>query len=128
MTSANQAIEGRARLSFDLDDDETDNGKEEIVRKVEEISVRSGFVARASRPVKKRENFQQTEEQAVTRSRRTRPRTGRTYPFNTKLKQATYDKICDLADSATENEGRPVSLAEIIERAIYLLEQKTGTK
>ena len=53
--------------------------------------------------------------------RRARARTGRTHAFNTRIKPETYQDICTLADEATQQEDRPVSLAEIIERGIEAL-------
>ena len=49
-------------------------------------------------------------------------RTGRTYAFNTKIKLETYQKIGYLSDKLYEEQGRYVSLAEIIETAIDQLE------
>lgn len=98
----------RAKLSLDFDDDVIVEDRAEIDKKVREISEQAGFVSKS--PVAK--------PTAALRPRRTRAKTGRTYPFNTKIKPETYDMICYLADTASEEEGRPVSLAEIIERAI----------
>ncbi|MDD3020656.1 MAG: hypothetical protein PHX61_06710 [Alphaproteobacteria bacterium] len=128
--------ESRARLSFDLDDEEfsappvVEQPKDVIEKKVEEISKKSGFTATVSpkkmvpAPVTIPPPASVQEISGETRKVRRRAKTGRTYPFNTKLKEETYNLICDLADQATEKEGRPVSLAEIIERSVDLLEKK----
>lgn len=129
--------ETRARLSFDLDDEEfspppvVEQPKEVIEKKVEEISKKSGFTATVSpkkvavAPIIVPAPVQAQEMDGGARKVRRRAKTGRTYPFNTKLKEDTYNMICELADHATEKEGRPVSLAEIIERSIDLLEKKS---
>jgi len=130
--------ESRARLSFDLDDEEfspppvAEQPKDVIEKKVEEISKKAGFTATvapkkiAVEPISVPPPVSIQEKEIVeTRKVRRRAKTGRTYPFNTKLKEETYNLICDLADQATEKEGRPVSLAEIIERATELLEKKS---
>ena len=118
------AQEGRQRLSFDFDDDTELLDKEEVKRKIEDISEKAGFVSRAP---KKREIDAQTQvsntENAV-RQRGFRARTGRTFSFGTKLREETYLKICALSDKASEDERRPVTIAEILERSIELLEKK----
>jgi len=127
MSTQNTAQEDRARLSLDFDDDEEDmQAKEAMNRKIEKISEESGFVARApSRaPAGLPKPAPGGTEAAPARVKRRRAKTGRTYPFNTKIKPETYDEICLLADTATEEEGRPVSLAEIIERAVEALKAK----
>jgi len=106
--------QGRAKLSFDLDED--DSSSESIDHKIQQISKKSGFTARAV----------PTEDLGPIQKRaRHRAKTGRTYPFNTKVRPETYEKICALADAATIREGRPISLAEIIERALKSLEEKS---
>lgn len=105
--------QGRAKLSFDLDEDPS---SESIDHKIQQISKKSGFTARAV----------PTEDLGPIQKRaRHRAKTGRTYPFNTKVRPETYEKICALADAATIREGRPISLAEIIERALKSLEEKS---
>ena len=124
--STTEAIqEDRAKLSFDFEDEDDTANKEQITRKIEEISEQSGFTARRA-PARNNTNVtdQEADVAAARRPRRRRAKTGRTFPFNTKIKPEVYDKICELADMATEEEGRPVSLAEIIERSIEALEAK----
>ena len=99
----------RAKLNLNFDDEPVSPTRAEIDEKVREISEQSGFVSTA--PAVK-------SQPSAPKPRRTRAKTGRTYPFNTKIKPETYDMICHLADTASEEEGRPVSLAEIIERSI----------
>mgnify|MGYP003670344592 CR=1 FL=1 len=128
----------RAKLSLDFDDtdDFQEQSREEIDRKVREISEKSGFLSKAPvQPPKiipmpeqplyhsDTQAHSETTERSM-RPRRTRGRTGRTYPFNTKIRPETYDMICNMADNATDQEGRPVSLAEIIERAMDALSEK----
>jgi hypothetical protein len=128
-----KSSEPRARLSFDLDEDDflpsaVEPSKELVEKKVQEISKKSGFTATvapkevpASIVVPPVAVMQTTPD---FKKIRRRAKTGRTYPFNTKLKEETYESICTLADSLTEKEGRPVSLAEVIERSIDLLKKK----
>lgn len=80
------------------------------IEKIKEVSEKAGFPSRepAVKQVKPAKSWRA----------RTRPKTGRTYPFNTKIKPETYKLICELADTTSEREGRVVSMAEIIERAI----------
>ena len=128
-----KSIEPRARLSFDLDEDDfsppsVEPSKEVVEQKVQEISKKSGFTA----TVAPKESPAPIVVPPVSvlqtppdfKKIRRRAKTGRTYPFNTKLKEETYEAICMLADSLTEKEGRPVSLAEVIERSIELLKKK----
>lgn len=128
MSISDTVQEDRARLNFDFEEEEEDTAqaKEQFAKKIEEISNKSGFTARSSSRnfVKEQDHEVADDPNLVKRPRRRRAKTGRTYPFNTKIKPETYDKICDLADTATVKEGRPVSLAEIIERAIEALETK----
>jgi hypothetical protein len=117
---ANPHQEDRAKLSFELEEEDSAASKEAIDRKIQEISKQSGFTARTSTGAPA-DKLAPAPKQAGTieeRPRRHRAKTGRTYPFNTKIKPETYEKICTLADTATDREGRPVSLAEIIERAL----------
>ncbi len=113
----------RAKLDLNFGDDDAPviaPLKAEVQKKVQEISERSGF--RATSPAIKRAPVERTrEEVADERPSRKRAKTGRTHPFNTKIKPETYDELCMLADKATQREGRPVSLAEILERAIQAL-------
>ena len=128
-----KATETRARLSFDLDEEEfspqpVEQSKEVVVKKVEEISKKAGFTAtvapkEAPAPIVVPPAAVMQTTPDFKKIRR-RAKTGRTYPFNTKLKEETYETICLLADSLTEKEGRPVSLAEVIERSIELLKKK----
>src|SRR5690242_590977 len=106
MTAQNTAQEGRARLSFDPEDDEPENSPEATHRKIHEISDKAGFIARAPRRVPAKDVVPAITAPDVDeeRPRRRRAKTGRTYPFNTKIRPETYDKICSLADEATEKE------------------------
>jgi hypothetical protein len=120
------AAESRQKLSFDIEDD-TPLGPIAEARKIEEIGEKAGFRARVAPPVARKldpSKVAPVEKKAevAAKPRRVRATTGRTYPFNTKIREATYDAICRLADEATAQEGRVVSLAEIVERGTALLE------
>jgi hypothetical protein len=115
----------RVKLNLDFGDDDTPSiapPKADVEKKIQEISERSGFRA-MSAPAKRTgvtEKAKKVIEEDMRPSRK-RAKTGRTHPFNTKIKSITYDELCFLADSATQEEGRPVSLAEILERAVEAL-------
>ena len=122
--------EPRAKLNLDFGDDDTPvviSQKSEVQKKVQEISERTGFLAKAT-PAKKAEpekgSSGQLPSNDAARPSRKRAKTGRTHPFNTKIKPETYDELCRLADDATQEEGRPVSLAETLERAIDALKAR----
>ncbi len=121
----------RAKLSFDLGDDEDAklSQKEIITKKVHEISEKSGFKATSApsaAPERPPAPARKSSQAAPRGDRRRRAKSGRTYPFNTKIKEETYDDICGLADAATARENRPVSLAEIIERSVDALKKQGG--
>ena len=121
------ATQERARLSFDLGDDEDEglSRKEIITKKVQEVSEKSGFTATSrAAPRSEKTPAPKSGAGAARRDRRRRSKTGRTYPFNTKLREETYQTICSLADAATIKENRPVSLAESIERGVEALQGK----
>jgi len=111
----------RQKLSFDIDDDFTDQNEpspEEIKLKAKKIGEEAGFTAAVTN---KGSNENAIQESSAVPVRRPRARTGRTHAFNTRIKPETYQDICTLADEATQQEDRPVSLAEIIERGIEAL-------
>lgn len=109
----------RAKLDFSFDENHLQE-KEEISRKVEQISEQAGFSSRT----KPKPHTPPENREPIKLDRRTRTKTGRTYPFNTKIKPETYEKIVSLSDKMTEEQGRYVSLAEIIEKAVEALENK----
>ena len=113
----------RAKLYFSFDDTPKQAEKAEISRKVEEISQQAGFNSMVA-PKLAREPVKAPAEPARL-DRRARTRTGRTYPFNTKIKPETYDAITELSDRMSKEEGRYVSLAEVIEKAVELLDNKS---
>lgn len=123
MTSqSTPAAENRPKLNFAFDDEPETT--ENVVRKVEEISEKTGFTARAPRPAVSRPKVANEPKPApvsTMRTRRRRVATERVEAFNTKLKPGYHDKIIALADLATAQEGRLVTLAEIIERGTDLL-------
>ncbi len=106
MSNTEAIQEDRARLSFDFEDEDDAEDKEQINRKIEEISEQAGFTSRRA-PARSNGNIAGQGAEAITpvRDRRRRAKTGRTFPFNTKIKPEVYDKICELADKATEEEG-----------------------
>lgn len=117
----------RQKLSFDLEDDYVDQKEpspEEVKRKARKIGEEAGFTAAVSN---KGSNENSIQESGTAPVRRTRARTGRTHAFNTRIKPETYNDICTLADEATQHEDRPVSLAEIIERGIDALKEKSSS-
>ncbi len=123
------APQERAKLSFDLRDDEDAklSEKEAITQTVREISEKSGFKATATpsaSPEKPPGPARKNSQSSARGDRRRRAKSGRTYPFNTKIKEETYNDICSLADAATARENRPVSLAEIIERSVDVLKNQ----
>jgi hypothetical protein len=122
MTTASTTGEGRARLDFDLGDDEPVISPETTHQKIQEISEKAGFNARAPRRSSVKSEAAHKPEVLPERRRGRRTKTGRTLSFNTKIRPETYEKIRSLSDKATEKEGRPVSFAEIIERGIAKLE------
>jgi hypothetical protein len=124
MTTASTTGEGRARLDFDLGDDEPVISPETTHQKIQEISEKAGFNARAPRRSSVKPEVADIDKPEVLPERRRgrRIKTGRTLSFNTKIRPETYEKIRSLSDKATEKEGRPVSFAEIIERGIEKLE------
>ena len=86
----------RAKLSLDFDDAEEGRplSRPEIDQRVQEISEESGFHSRAPLTAP----FKSEVSSTNTPKRRTRFKTGRTYPFNTKIKPETYELICLLSD------------------------------
>ena len=112
-------VSDRAKLNFSFDEEENSK-KEEVKKKIEEISVKAGFNSKSPIKINREETNGVSSEKI---DRRARTRTGRTYAFNTKIKPETYQKIGYLSDKLSEEQGRYVSLAEIIERAIDQLEK-----
>ena len=107
----------RAKLDFSFDDELNNDEKTAISLKVEEISEQAGFKARVTPKI----TTDAVAADTPKLDRRARTRTGRTYPFNTKIKPETYDAIAALSDHMSQQEGRYVSLAEVIEKGIELL-------
>ena len=118
----------RVKLDLDFGDDDAPAitaPKADVEKKIQEISEKSGFRAMSS-PAKKvtvAEKPKKVTDEEMRPSRK-RAKTGRTHPFNTKIKMMTYDELCFFADSFTQEEGRPVSLAEVLERAVEALKKQ----
>ncbi len=116
----------RAKLSFGLDDEEPEQlSRSEHVKKVEEVAKKSGFLTKS--PMAKEQMNTPApilSPLSDARTGRKRHTTGRTRPFNTKLRDETFDKINAFSDQFTEQDGRPVGQAEVIERALAALEEK----
>lgn len=106
---SNNQTNDRAKLDLNFGEDDEVATKAEVSKKVEKISSEVGFNSRVS---------DVTEEKPQRADRRLRSRTGRTHALTTKIKPETYDKISQMSDRLTEEEGRYVPLAEIIERAV----------
>ena len=123
MTSDNTTATAlRPKLNFSFED-EVPETQEAIVAKVEAISEKAGFTARPARSVQKAKTAPETNitTPAVKNRRRWNGAT-RPEAFNTKLREGYHQRIIALADLASEQEGRMVTLAEIIERATEMLE------
>lgn len=123
MTSDNTTATAiRPKLNFSFED-EVPETQEAIVAKVEAISEKTGFTARPSRSPQKEKSVAETKTTppAVKNRRRWNGAT-RPEAFNTKLREGYHQRIIALADLASEQEGRMVTLAEIIERATEMLE------
>lgn len=120
MSEAQVKINERAKLSFDLDDDDAPPPmtKEKIGQKIEEISQKSGFMAKSP---KASQANNPVPVSASSRTGRKRALTGRTMPFNTKMRPERYDEICRFCDEFSTEEGRPVGMAEVLERAMDAL-------
>ncbi len=117
MSNAKQS-ETRTRISLDdFTPEEPPEVNKELLR---EVSSRAGFGARDNKA---------PEKSPSVPMRRARRATGRTYPFNTKLKPETYNLICNLSDEMSDEEDRPVSMAEVLERALAeLVKTRESTK
>lgn len=109
---------GRRKLDLNFDEDGSNQNKEEVRRKIEEISEQAGFKSRSAAK----------KEEPARLDRRSRTRTGRTYPFNTKIKPETYDRIVQLSDQMSQDEDRYVSLAEVLEQAIEKFDEQFVAK
>lgn len=109
----------KLNLNFDAPEEGVPMSRPEIEKRVRQISEEVGFTSRIS----KVESTQSEIARPSEPKRRTRIKTGRTYPFNTKIKPETYELICQLSDEATEREQRPVSMAEIIERSLDVFKE-----
>ena len=77
----------------------------------------------SSAPVAKSKGKAQTETKPKTRSR-PRRKTGRTLAICTNIKPSVNEQWLDLVDTYSDREDRPVSKAEVLERAISALFQK----
>ena len=117
----------RQRLSFGLDDEEIITkpalpiSRASTTEKVEAVSEQSGFVTRSPKAQAARKT---AVEAPIGRMARKRALTGRTMPFNTKLRPECYQEICDFSEQFSDTEGRPVGMAEVIERALDALKAK----
>lgn len=119
----------RAKLNFDLDDDDAPVvaplPREVVTQKIEEVSQKSGFVTKSPKtggqPVGA---VSVPDAMPSSRNGRKRASTGRTMPFNTRMRPERYDEICQLSDRFTAEEGRPVGMAEVLERALDALQAK----
>jgi len=109
----------KLNLNFDGAEEGAPMTRPEIEQRVQQISEEAGFHRRSPSATFPKSELTLPDQP----KRRTRMKTGRTYPFNTKIKPETYELICRLSDEATEREQRPVSMAEIIERSLDALKE-----
>ncbi len=121
MSESKQKTDERAKLSLDLDslDSMPINGPEPA--KIEALSEASGFNKREWPKTPQTTSQTPSAPKPKPRKRRT---TGRTYPFNTKIKPEAYMLLGSLADELSEAEDRPVSMAEVLERALNYFDAK----
>ena len=128
------ADKSRQRLALALDDlDNHVNSNPEVdTALLEEVSKAAGFSRQApinekkpkSKPKSKPKATDKPEEKQTIEYTRRRRATGRTHPFNTKVRPETYDLICQFSDKFSDEEDRPVSMAEVLERALKALGDK----
>lgn len=119
----------RAKLNFDLEDDDAPVAaplpREIVTQKIEEVSQKAGFVTKSPKTgVQPRVAVSAPDPVPSARTGRKRASTGRTMPFNTRMRPERYDEICQLSDRFTTEEGRPVGMAEVLERALDALQAK----
>ena len=119
--------EGRAPLDLNIDDLPPPREKPKLSKEAKlAAGVAAGFT----------DGETETVEPAVALSTKPKPtkkpattagterpwrRTGRTHPVNTNIKPEYNDALMELVALLSEREGRPVSKAEVLERAIELL-------
>lgn len=113
--------EERTKLSLDLSDLDSVPASEIEPKKLIAVSEAAGFSKREAAPKidSPPPGAKPTKPIVKQRKRRT---TGRTYPFNTKIKPEAYEQLVNLSDQLSEDEGRPVSMAEVLERALICYE------
>lgn len=127
--------EGRARLDLNIDDLPPPRQKPQLSKEAKlAAGAAAGFndddeqlaTIPAVAPTPKRKPKNKTTSTAGTE----RPwrRTGRTHPVNTNIKPEYNEALMTLVVEMSEREGRPVSKAEVLERAIDSLrtDQKHG--
>ena len=127
MSEIKQESLQRAKLNFDLEDDDSvvaPLSREIVTKKIEEVSQKAGFLAKSPK-VKEQQKKTQTLPEPIPshlhRRARKRASTGRTMPFNTRMRPERYDEICEFSDRYSEEEGRPIGMAEVLERAMDAL-------
>ena len=124
------------RGSLGLDDLLDDKMDAPAPEEVEKIAEKTGFgrthgkakpEPASSAPVAKSKGKVQAETKPKTRSR-PRRKTGRTLAICTNIKPSVHEQWLDLVDDFSDREDRPVSKAEVLERAITALFQKEREK
>lgn len=121
----------RVKMNLDFLSDEVPMSNDVIVAKAMEVGEKTGFTQAAPRrePIAQKPVIRKAPVRVEEpKQRRHRAKTGRTYAFNTKIRETSYDDLCLLADAYTAEEGRIVSMAEVFERAIALLKQQHASK
>lgn len=120
--------EERAVISLDLGDLGTSAADTPAPdpEKIEQLSVDSGFGARAKPKTTEQPPAKTTRatKPATAKPKDRRRRSGRTHPFNTKIKPEAHQQLVEIADRLSDQEGRVVTMAEVIEKALICYEMK----
>ena len=114
--SSKDTAASRAAFDLNLDAIAEERKKPKLTRKeLDEAGAEAGFTNKPTTAAKK-----QTKQRRAQRERPWR-RSGRTALVSTKIKPAANDLLMSLVSSFSEHEQRPISKAEVIERALALL-------
>ena len=121
--------EGRAPLDLNIDDLPPPRDKPKLSKEAKlAAGAGAGFSEDetetvATAPAVALSTKHKPKKKPATTAGTERPwrRTGRTHPVNTNIKPEYNDALMELVAQLSEREGRPVSKAEVLERAIELL-------
>lgn len=128
---ANDEQEDRAVISLDLGDLGNSAADTPVpdAEKIEQVSVESGFGARAKpKTTEQPARTSRTTKPAAAKPKDRRRRSGRTHPFNTKIKPEAHQQLVEISDRLSDQEGRVVTMAEVIEKALICYEMKLAEK